>query len=296
MSEPTFSGVLCPLVTPFEDGTVDETSLTALVHWLVDRDIDGVVPCGTTGEFASLSRAEFRTVVETTVDAADGRVPVVAGVAGTDSSTVTDRIEFAASVGADAVLLTQPYFHTAPTPAGDLRFFEMIAESSPLPLVLYNIPACTGQPIAPETVAELSENDAVVGLKDSSGDFDYFLELLRVTDDQFTLLEGYDQHYVSGVHAGSDGGINALSNVVPEVFAEIRDEAFAGETESALELEQDAFPGLFGYCMEYGFATVAKVGLEHRGVIESAEVRPPLTPVPDDVAEEISTLVAGLAD
>ena len=294
MPESSFSGVLCPLVTPFADGAVDETSLASLVEWLVERDIDGVVPCGTTGEFASLSPAEFRTVVETTVDAADGRVPVVAGVAGTDVSTVTDRIEFAASVGADAVLLTQPYFHTAPSPAGDLQFFETIAESSSLPLVLYNIPACTGQPIAPETVAELSTNDAVVGLKDSSGDFDYFLELLRVTDDEFTLLEGYDQHYVSGVHAGSDGGINALSNVVPEVFAEIRDDAFAGDTEAALEREQEAFPDLFGYCMEFGFATVAKVGLEHRGVIESSEVRPPLTPVPDDVVDDVAKLTERL--
>ncbi|WP_411966654.1 4-hydroxy-tetrahydrodipicolinate synthase [Haloferax sp. YSSS75] len=290
MPETSFSGVLCPLVTPFAEGTVDEAGLSSLVEWVIEHDVDGVVPCGTTGEFASLSSDEFRTVVETTVDAADGRVPVVAGVAGTDVSTVLDRIEFADSVGVDAVLLTQPYFHSAPSPAGDLQFFEAIAASSPLPLVLYNIPACTGQPIAPETVAELSEHDAVVGLKDSSGDFDYFLELLRLTDDDFTLLEGYDQHYVSGVHAGSDGGINALSNVIPDVFADVRDDAFAGDTEAALEREQEAFPGLFGYCMEYGFATVAKVGLEHRGVIESAEVRPPLVSVPDDVADEIAAL------
>ncbi|KAB1194102.1 dihydrodipicolinate synthase family protein [Haloferax sp. MBLA0076] len=295
MSVSTLRGVLCPLVTPFEDGTVDEASLTALVDWVIERDIDGVVPCGTTGEFASLSPDEFRTVVETTVEATDGRVPVVAGVAGTDSSTVTDRIEFAASVGADAVLLTQPYFHTAPTPEGNQQFFETIAASSPLPLVLYNIPACTGQAIAPETVAALADHDGIVGLKDSSGDFDYFLELLRVTDDDFSLLEGYDQHYVSGVHAGSDGGINALSNVVPEVFASIRDEAFAGETEAALGREQAALPDLFGYCMEYGFASVAKVGLEHRGVIASSEVRPPLTPVPDDAVAEIVELTERLA-
>ncbi|KTG30800.1 dihydrodipicolinate synthase family protein [Haloferax profundi] len=294
MSVSSLRGVLCPLVTPFEDGTVDEESLTTLVDWLVERDIDGVVPCGTTGEFASLGRDEFRTVVETTVEATDGRVPVVTGVAGTDIQTVTDRIEFAASVGCDAVLLTQPYFHTAPTPEGNRQFFETIAESSPLPLVLYNIPACTGQAIAPETVAALADHDGIVGLKDSSGDFDYFLELLRVTDDDFTLLEGYDQHYVSGVHAGSDGGINALSNVVPEVFASIRDEAFAGETEAALEREQAALPDLFGYCMDYGFAAVAKVGLEHRGVIESAEVRPPLTPVPDDAVDDIAELTEHL--
>ncbi|KAB1188299.1 MULTISPECIES: dihydrodipicolinate synthase family protein [Haloferax] len=291
MSKNSFHGVLCPLVTPFADGTVDEASLSTLVDWLIEHDIDGVVPCGTTGEFASLSPAEFRTVIETTVDAAEGRVPVVAGVAGTDIQTVSERIEFAASAGADAVLLTQPYFHTAPTPAGNQQFFETVADGSPLPLVLYNIPACTGQPIAPETVAAVADHDAIVGLKDSSGDFDYFLELLRVTDDEFTLLEGYDQHFVSGVHAGSDGGINALSNVVPEVFAEIRDEAFGGDTHTALEREQEAFPDLFGYCMEYGFATVAKAGLEHRGVIDSAEVRPPLVSLPDDVVTDIHHLV-----
>ncbi|WP_410767366.1 4-hydroxy-tetrahydrodipicolinate synthase [Haloferax sp. DFSO60] len=294
MSTATLHGVLCPLVTPFENGTVDEESLASLTEWLIDHDIDGVVPCGTTGEFASLSPSEWRTVIEVTTDAADGRVPVVAGVAGTNTERVSEQLEFAASVGADAALLPPPYFHTAPSPKGNLDFFESIADSSPLPIVLYNIPACTGQPIATETVTELANHDAVIGLKDSSGDFDYFLELLRETEDDFSLLEGYDQHFVSGVHAGSNGGINALSNVLPGVFASIRDEAFEGDTERALDIEQSALPQLFGYCLDYGFATVAKVGLVSRGVITSSEVRPPLVSLSDEVRNDIERLVSNV--
>ncbi|MFC7203045.1 dihydrodipicolinate synthase family protein [Haloferax namakaokahaiae] len=291
MSE-TLRGTLCPLVTPFQDGTVDQESLASLVDWLVENDIDGVVPCGTTGEFASLSASEWRTVTEVTIEATDGRVPVVAGVAGTNVQRVTEQLEFAAAAGADAALLPPPYFHTAPTPAGNLEFFRTIADSSPLPLVLYNIPACTGKPIAPETVTELATHESVVGLKDSSGDFDYFLELLRSTDDRFALFEGYDQHFVSGVHAGSDGGINALSNALPDVFASIRDAAFDGDTEAALEIEQSVLPELFGYCLDYGFATVAKAGLVSRGVIASGEVRPPLVPLPEEVKTDVADLLS----
>jgi 4-hydroxy-tetrahydrodipicolinate synthase len=291
MSE-TLGGALCPLVTPFENGTVDEDGLASLIDWLVEHDIDGVVPCGTTGEFASLSPSEWRTVVEVTAEVAGGRVPVVAGVAGTNVQCITEKLEFATNAGVDAALLPPPYFHTAPTPAGNLDFFESIADSSPLPLVLYNIPACTGQPIAPSTVSTLAQHESVVGLKDSSGDFDYFLELLRSTPDDFSLFEGYDQHFVSGVHAGSDGGINALSNVLPGVFTSISDAAFEGDTETALEIEQSVLPELFGYCLDYGFATVAKVGLVSRGVIASDEIRPPLVPLPEEVTASVEDLLS----
>ena len=292
--------VLCPIVTPFTEtetgaGTgndVDHTGLRSVIEFVSDAGIDGIVPCGTTGEFASLTPIEYRAVIETAVDVADETTPVIAGVAATDIPSVRSNLEFAAQTGADAALLAPPYFHTGPGSTGIEQFFYSAVAESPLPVVLYNIPACTGQPISPETVATLAETDTVIGLKDSSGDFDYVLEVLSRTDSSFHVFEGYDRHYVSGVHAGTAGGINALSNVLPERFCTIREKAFNGETQTAFEIEQSALAPLFDLCLEYGFAPVTKVGLTHRGVIDSASVRAPLVELPEEVHSQVTTLVA----
>ncbi|ERG94526.1 dihydrodipicolinate synthase family protein [Haloquadratum walsbyi] len=183
--------VLCPIVTPFTSGddndtNVDHAGLRSVIEFVSDAGIDGIIPCGTTGEFASLTTMEYRAVIDTAVDATN------------------------------------------------------------------NIPACTGQQIEPQTVATLAEHDDIIGLKDSGGDFDYILEVLSKTDSSFHAFEGYDRHYVSGVHAGTAGGINALANVLPERFDTIRNTAFRGDTQTALEIEQSALAPLFDFCVEYG--------------------------------------------
>jgi len=287
-----FEGVMCPMVTPFADDNIDEESLVALVDWLIDHDIDGLVPCGTTGEFASLSPSEYRTVVETTIEVADDRVPVVPGVSATDLSTVRERLAFAADLGTDGTLLTPPYFHGAPQPSGNEQFFRTAADASSLPILVYNIPTCTGGPVNASTLADLSDHDRILGLKDTSGDFDYFLKIARETPGEFLLLQGYDQLLVSGIHGGAAGGINALSNVLPEVFDDIVRIALAEDTEEAFTLEQRTIPPLFSLCPEYGFATIAKAGLVARDVINSGEVRPPLVPLPDEAQEQVAALVA----
>lgn len=271
-------GITCPLVTPFDDaGAVDEDALESLVDALLEGGIDGLFPCGTTGEFASLTFEERRRVVELTVDRVDGDVPVLAGAAATSVAETLESVETAADLGADAAVVVPPYFHTASDPAGNQDFFERVADESPLPLLLYNIPSCTGRPIALETLEAVADHEAIIGLKDSSGDFEYFLDAMRRTPDSFYCLQGFDTLLVPSLRMGADGGINALSNVAPAAYAEAFESA---ATERGNDL-QAAISGLFEPCRTHGFAPATKTALVHRGVIPTAAVRPPLVPVPE---------------
>ncbi|CQR52080.1 MULTISPECIES: dihydrodipicolinate synthase family protein [Haloferax] len=285
-----FAGVHCPLVTPFDGGAVDHEALETLVDHVVDGGVDGLVPCGTTGEFASLDDAEFRAVLSTTVERADG-TPVMAGTAATSVKATVDRIDAAAEAGADAALITLPYFHGANDPAGDVAFVEAVADDAALPLYLYNIPACVGRSLDADAVVELSGRDAVLGLKDSSGDLNYFSELLRRTPEGFQLFEGFDSHLVPGLVLGATGGVNALSNVVPEAFVAAATAADRGDVAEARRIHERHIAPLFQQCVEHGFAPATKAALRARGVLETDEVRPPLVGVDEAARDEISSLV-----
>ncbi|PGF15547.1 dihydrodipicolinate synthase family protein [Natrinema sp. CBA1119] len=284
-------GITCPTVTPFDDGSIDETALTGLLEHLQSGGIDAVFPCGTTGEFPSLTAGEQRRVVEATVERAD--VPVVAGAAATSVDDTFAAIDRAADAGADAAAIVAPYFTTANAPDGNRRFFEAVLEDASLPVLLYNIPQCTGQRIEPETVAAVAAHERAIGIKDSSGDLEYFLSVLAKTPDEFLCLQGYDALLVPALRMGADGGINALSNVVPAVLREAFERA---EDDRGRELQRDAISPLFEACTTHGFAPATKTALAERGVIPADEVRPPLVAVDDAGTEAISgALEAALA-
>lgn len=283
--------VLCPLVTPFDGDGVDHEALRRLIDHVRDGGVDGLVPCGTTGEFASLDDEEYRAVLETTVKRS-GDLPVVAGTTATSISAARGNVVTANEIGADAALLTLPYFHTANEPAGQAAFIEAVADDSPLPIYLYNIPACTGQPIDPNVVERVSEHASVVGVKDSGGDFNYFDELVRRTPAGFRVLEGYDSHLFAAVVSGADGGINALSNVLPKSFANVVGAVADGDIARAKRIQTTEISPLFQRCIEHGFAPTCKAALNAAGVLESDEVRPPLVTLSGDARTEISQLVA----
>lgn len=281
-----------PLVTPFaEDGSVDADALAELVEHCLDAGVDALVPCGTTGEFASISAGEWRTVVETTVEAADGRVPVIPGVAHTSTLGVEERLEWAANAGADAGLVPMPYFHTANDPAGNVTFFRTVADDSPLPLYLYDIPSCTGAKLKAETVLSLADHENVVGLKDSSGEFSDFLDLVRRVPEEFTLLQGFDDQLVPSIGYGADGGINALSQAIPEVYVAARDALAAGDHAEARRLHEAAIGPLFAHCYDHGFAPVTKAAVAARGWIPRDDARPPLVDLDDEAAQEVALAV-----
>jgi 4-hydroxy-tetrahydrodipicolinate synthase len=283
MSDPTTEIDLPPvaslpaLVTPFDaDETVDHGALSEIVAWTIDRGVDGLVPCGTTGEFASLSGEERRAVIETTVEAAGGRVPVIAGAGATTVPGVLGFIQDAAAVGADAALVPPPYYHAANDPAGNRDFYKRVADGSDLPIYLYNIPSCASGPIAVETVSELATREEVRGLKDTSGDLSAIERFVAKTPASFRVFEGYDDHFVGARAMGSDGGINALAGVFPAACRTLCDALDAGEFGKARTIQQQVLSPVFEVCLEYGFAAGAKVALRERNVIEQATVRPPL--------------------
>lgn len=275
-------GITCPMVTPFDDGSIDEAALIDVLGHLQDGGIDAVFPCGTTGEYPSLTADEHRRVVETIADDAD--VPVIAGAGATSVGETVAAIERAADAGADVAAIVAPYFTTANAPEGNRRFFEAVLAESSLPVLLYNIPQCTGQRIEPDTVAAVAKRDGVVGIKDSSGDLEYFCSVLEGTPDDFLCLQGYDALLVPALRMGADGGINALSNVVPEVLREAFERA---EDDRGRQLQRDAIAPLFEACTTYDFAPATKTALAERNVVPSDEVRPPLVAVDDAGTETI---------
>ncbi|AFZ73871.1 dihydrodipicolinate synthase family protein [Natronobacterium gregoryi] len=291
--EHDLQGITTPLVTPFDSdgGEIDESALEDLVDHLLENGIDGLFPCGTTGEFASLTPEERRRVHEVVVDRAEGEVAVLAGAAATTVEEAVDYAEHAAEIGADVAVVTEPYFHGPNAPDGNRRFFERVADRSPLPVLLYNIPPCTGGSIALEALEAVADHENVIGIKDSSGDLGYTLSVIRRMPKEFVVLQGYDALLTPALRMGADGGLNAGSNVAPAAYTELY-ESFEGER--GIEL-QDAIEPLFGACAEHGFAPATKTALEYRGIVPSDAVRPPLVPVPEDgqagVAEGVDALL-----
>ncbi|MFB6308541.1 MAG: dihydrodipicolinate synthase family protein [Haloarculaceae archaeon] len=283
--------IVCPLVTPFTDGEVDTEALAGIVEYLVDAGIDGLLPCGTAGEFAALTREEFLTVVETTVDAA-GDTPVVAGTCHTAVGEVIDRVEMAADAGASGVMMVPPYYDKATEPKGDERFFRAIADASPVPMYLYNFPSRVGQSIDIETVVELADHDSVVGIKDTSGDMTFFGELLRRTPDEFDVYQGYDTQYIPGVAMGADGGIHVLAHVIPDAFHSSVEAVEAGDLDRARSIQFETIAPLFQQCMKHGFAPTVKAILAEQDRIPSREVRPPQLPL-EDTEAVMETLDSG---
>lgn len=284
---------LSAMVTPFDaDESIDHDALSHVTDWTINGGIDGLVPCGTTGEFASLTREERRAVIETTVEAADGRVPVIAGAAATTVSDVRERIDDAAAVGADAALITPPYYHAANDPAGNRIFYERVAAESSLPIYLYNIPSCTSGPLAVDTVEALVSNDAIHGIKDTSGDFSAVERLIARTPDSFRILQGYDDHFVGAQVMGAGGGINALAGVFPEAFGSLCEAIDDGDVDRARGIQRRVLSPVFDAALEYGFAPATKVALCERGVLDSATVRPPLVELDESSRAAVAEVVA----
>ncbi|RLM71306.1 dihydrodipicolinate synthase family protein [Halorubrum sp. Atlit-8R] len=280
-----------PIVTPFAaDGDapgseVDADALASHVDALVEAGIDGVVPCGTTGEFASLDDGERRTVIETVVDAADGRVPVIAGAADTAVSRVRDHLSAAAAAGADAGLVTLPYYHTSTDPDGQRAFLEAVADDAPLPILLYDIPATVGEGIDLDALADAASRESVIGMKDTTGDLTGLEAKVGGTPDSFAVFQGVDAQLYPSASLGVDGGIHALSQAIPEAFDALGEAIRAGDDERALALHRRAVAPLFARCADHGFAPATKVAAAHRGFIPDPAVRPPLT-LPDEAARE----------
>lgn len=210
-----FSGAIVAIVTPFKDGMVDEKAYRELINFVITGGVSGIVPCGTTGESATLSHKEHKHVIDITVDEVGKRVPVIAGT-GSNSTTEAIRLtRHAKDAGADAALLITPYYNK-PTQKGLVEHYKAIASACDIPQILYNVPGRTGVNMSSATVVELSKIDNIVGIKEASGDLVKCSQIVRDTADDFCVLSGEDALNYPILCCGGVGAISVTANVLPD--------------------------------------------------------------------------------
>lgn len=236
-----FSGAFTALITPFRNGEVDVEALESLVELQISQGIHGLVPCGTTGETPAMSEEEDRLVIETVVRVANGRVPVIAGSGSNSTEMAIKYTRMAREAGADGSLQVSPYYNK-PTQEGLYRHFAAIAESTDLPIVLYNIPGRTAVTIEAHTVARLAELPNVVGIKESTLSMNMVSDIRRLCGEEFDVLSGDDPMTLPVMSLGGRGVISVASNVAPGSVSDMVDAALEGNWERARELHYELLP------------------------------------------------------
>lgn len=271
------SGTVVPMATPIAaDGrTVDEAALSEFTRSLVEAGVHGLFPGSSIGEFPSLTDEQNRTVLETVVGAVDDETTVLAGCCDTSAPDVRAKVAAAAEAGADAAVVVTPYYLDAGQ-AGLRRFFESVAANAPLPLVLYNIPALTGNELAVETVCELATVDGIVGLKDTSGELTYQYRVISGTPPEFVVLQGATEGAAAALDLGADGLIAGPANVFPGPMADLYDAHARGDTATVTRLVRDVVMPVVAACDGVPTAAALK-HLVKRDRLDIGEPLPPLS-------------------
>ncbi|MBN1323524.1 MAG: 4-hydroxy-tetrahydrodipicolinate synthase [Methanotrichaceae archaeon] len=236
-----FRGVLPAIITPFKDNhELDEEGLRANIELLGETGISGIVPCGTTGESATLTFKEHNRVVEIAVDCS--KVPVIAGTGSNSTAEAVELTKNAADAGADAALLITPYYNK-PNDRGLIRHFTKVAQSCDIPVILYNVPKRTGVDMKPEVVAELAALDNIAAIKEASGSLPQISRILEMTAEMdFVLLSGDDDITLPAISLGAMGVISVVANVAPRKTVEMVDAALRGDLEKARSLHYELSP------------------------------------------------------
>ena len=236
-----FTGSLIAIVTPFRKGRVDEKTLSNLIEFQISKGTNGIVPCGTTGESATLSQEEHERVIALTVEVVNNRVPVIAG---TGSNSTEEAIVFtkhAKKVGAHGALLITPYYNK-PTQEGLFQHYSAIAKAIELPLILYNIPSRTGVNMMPTTIARLSKISNIAGIKEGSGSLQQVSDIIQQCGERFTVLSGDDLLTLPMMAIGAKGVITVTANIVPADMAAMVQAALDGQMEQAKALHYKMAP------------------------------------------------------
>jgi 4-hydroxy-tetrahydrodipicolinate synthase len=275
MKHEHFAGCMTALVTPFGPDGVDYAALRRLVAEQIEAGIDGLVPCGSTGEAATLNDEERRGIVRAVVEAASGAVPVIAGTGTNCTDSSIKRSLEAREDGVDAVMLVAPYYNK-PTQDGMIQHFSAVAQAVDLPVILYNVPGRTASSIAPATVLKLAEIDNIVGIKEASGSINNSMHILSVRPD-FTVLSGEDGLFLPLLAVGAHGLISVTSNVMPARMAAIYDAWIEGRRDDAKDLFHKMWPVIDAMFFETN-PIPAKAALGLLGKIDPA-MRLPLTPM-----------------
>ena len=231
-------GIFPALVTPFTDDgkIIDEERLRILVNHCIELGVHGVVPCGTTGEFVNLSTEEKKKVIKTVIDEVNGRVPVIAGTGASGTRETVEMTKYAKDAGATAALIVTP-FYLKPADRGIYEHYNTIATEVDLPIILYNIPQCTGLSLPWQMVEDLAQIPNIVAVKDSSGQLSFILAVLEKVRDKINVICGHDEVVIAALAAGCSGAILASANVIPDVWIQIYNHIKNGELQKARELQ-----------------------------------------------------------
>jgi 4-hydroxy-tetrahydrodipicolinate synthase len=291
-----FSGSIPALVTPFRDGAFDEPAYRDFIEWQIAEGSSGLVPCGTTGEAATMPADEHFRVVRTCVDQARGRVPVIAGAGSNDTRVACDNIRAAQAAGADAALMVPPYYNR-PNQAGILAHFAAVAAASDLPIVLYNVPGRTVTDIAVETIGTLAtRHPSIVAIKDATGVIQRVSAQRAAAGADFVQLSGNDDMALAFNATGGRGCISVTANVAPRLCAEFQAATLAGDYATALAY-QDRLFGLHVALFTDASPGPVKYAVNRVRPAFSAELRLPMTPPGDAsrAAVDAALAHAGLA-
>lgn len=292
---PTIRGSIPALVTPFRDGALDLNALRGLVDWHVAEGSRGLVPVGTTGESPTLSHEEHERVIAATVEAAAGRLPVIAGAGSNNTPEAVRFLQHAESVGADAALVVTPYYNK-PTQAGMIAHFRVLHDCCTLPIIIYNIPGRSVVDMLPDTMGELAKLPRIVGVKDATGDVVRVSRQRQTCGAEFIQISGEDASALGFNAHGGVGCISVTANVAPRLCSEFQEATLRGDYAAALALQDRLMPLHRAIFLEPGVAG-AKYALWRLGRCTN-EVRLPLVPVTPPVAAEIDAAMrhAGLID
>lgn len=281
-------GAMVAIVTPFKKDKVDEKGLKKLIEFQIKNGTQAIIPCGTTGESATLSHAEHAQVVEVTIQTVAGRVPVVAGTGSNSTSEAIRLTKHARKAGADAALMITPYYNK-PTQEGLYQHFKAVAEAVDIPIILYNVPGRTSVNMLPETVARLSEIRNIIGIKEATGSLQQVSEVIRLSNKEFSLVSGDDFTVLPTLAVGGKGVISVVSNVAPKDMADLCNAFAAQDGQKARELHYKLFP----LCQAMFYETnpvPVKTALGLMGMI-SPEVRLPLAPMSPKNVERLKVVL-----
>jgi len=269
-----FAGAIVAIVTPFKNGQIDEEGFDKLIQFQIENGTAGIVPCGTTGESATLSHEEHDRVIELAIKSVNKRIPVIAGTGSNSTEEALRLTQRAYSEGADGVLVVCPYYNR-PSQDGLYRHYKTIAEEVPIPVVVYNIPGRTGVNLNPDTLAKLSQIPNIVGIKEAAGSIKQISDMIGLCGPDFNVISGDDAFTLPLMALGGKGVISVLSNIAPAHMAELVHACERGDFEKARKLHYKMAPLIDALFIETNPVPV-KAALAMMGMIDD-EVRLPLS-------------------
>jgi 4-hydroxy-tetrahydrodipicolinate synthase len=273
-----FTGSMVALVTPFKNGKVDWQSLEGLVDFHIQNGTHGIVPCGTTGESATLSHEEHDEVINAVIRAVKKRVPVIAGTGSNSTEEAVRLTRAAEQAGADGALMISPYYNR-PTQEGIYQHYKKVAGAVGIPIIVYNIPGRTGSKIEPETLARLAEIKNVAGVKEATGSVDQAIDVIRLCGDNLAVYSGEDSLTFSLMALGGKGVISTVANIAPREMSQLAEACLKGNWEKGRELQLKLVPLIRSVFIETNPIPV-KTAVSLMGKC-TAELRLPLTPMAD---------------